>query len=118
MARLPTQEPLRTYPKNIDAACYNRVRLALNRFERPLRVVLPDHRGLEAVLDYDCWLVVDSLQSDQPVLVWADFDHRRDSLHEPVTCVLRLYHTHAGLVMGTALAALEKALSDRLAGLS
>jgi hypothetical protein len=111
--RLPRQEPLRTFPKLIEADFYNRVRLALNRLSRPLRVELPDHRGLEAILDDNGWLVVDSLKADQPVLAWVEFGHR-DGLHEPVACVLKLYHVHAGLVMGTALEALHKALADRL----
>ena len=112
--RLPSQEPLRTFPKLIEADCYNRVRLALHRLPRPLRVELPDHRGLEALLDDDGWLVVDTLQADQPVLAWVDFGHR-NGLNEPVACVLKTYHVHAGLVMGTALEALARALTDRLA---
>jgi hypothetical protein len=90
------------------------VRLALNRLARPLRVELPNHRGLEAILDDHCWLVVDCLKNDQPVLTWSDFDYGRDSLHEPVACVLKLHHVHAGLVMGTALEALDCALTERL----
>jgi hypothetical protein len=112
--RFPNLEPLRSFPKHIEADCYNHVRLALKRLSRPLRLALPDHRGLEVVLDDDGWLIVDSLQADQPVLAWVDFNHRRDSLHEPVECVLKLYHVHAGLVMGTALEALDKALAGRL----
>ncbi|MHB8729331.1 MAG: hypothetical protein ACYC9K_09910 [Sulfuricaulis sp.] len=113
---LPHQEPLRTFPKLIEADNYNRVRLALKRLPRPLRVELPDHRGLDALLDDDGWLVVDTLQADQPVLAWVEFGHR-SALHEPVACVLKLYHVHAGLVMGTALEALDKALKQRLAEL-
>lgn len=114
--RLPPQEPIRTFPKLIEADCYNRVRLALNRLPWSLRVELPDHRGLDAVLDDDCWLVVDTLQADQPVLAWVEFV-QRNGLHEPVACVLKTYHVHAGLVMGTALEALARALTDRLAAM-
>jgi len=113
-ARLPDREPLRSFPKRIEAECYNRARLALHRIANPLRVELPDHRGLEAVLNEDCWLVVDSLSADEPILAWVDFEHRQ-ALHEPVACVLRLYHVQAGLVMGTALDALDLVLREELA---
>ena len=116
-SRLPSQEPLRTFPKRIEADCYNRVRLALRRISNPLRVALPGHRGLEAILYEDCWLVVDSLQSDEPVLAWVEFA-RRQALHEPVACALKLYHTHAGLVMGTALDALDATLNEELSAIS
>ncbi len=112
--------PLRVMPKIIEAACYNQVRLALLRLGSPLRVPLPEHRGLEIILENHHWLCVDSAFDDQPIMAWLDFDTRRhnQALHEPVPCELRLYHTHAGLVMGSALDAMEQSLSLRLAGTS
>ncbi|MCR4301853.1 MAG: hypothetical protein NUV51_09605 [Sulfuricaulis sp.] len=53
---------------------------------------------------------MDTLQADRVILAWVKFVQRH-SLHEPVACVLKLYHMHAGLVMGTAL---DQALADRL----
>lgn len=107
---------LRTYPKQIEAACYNHARLALLRFGSPLRVGLPRHRGLEVILEDDLWLCVDATREDAPVLAWFDFATRgRAALHAPVPCQLELYHVHAGLVMGTALEALDEALRLRLA---
>ncbi|MCA1805975.1 MAG: hypothetical protein LC646_11740 [Xanthomonadaceae bacterium] len=109
--------PLRVMPKTIEATCYNQVRLSLLRLGHPLRVPLPEHRGLEIILENDHWLCVDSAFDDQPIMAWLDFDTRRhnQALHEPVPCELRLYHMHAGLVMGSALAAMEQSLSIRLA---
>jgi hypothetical protein len=108
--------PLRSLPKRLEAAYYNRVRLALRRLGRPLRVALPQHRGLEAILDNDAWVCVDTTRDDLPVLAWRAFGtHGRDSLHKPVDCRLELYHWHAGLIMGTALEALDTALRARLA---
>lgn len=109
--------PLRTMPKTIEAACYNQVRLALLRLGIPLRVALPEHRGLEVILVNDHWLCVDSACDDLPIMAWLDFDTRRhnEALHEPVPCELRLYHMHAGLVMGSALDAMQQSLADRLA---
>ncbi len=109
-------KPLRVFPKTIEAACYNRARLALIRIANPLRLTLPRHRGLKAILSDKTWLVVDSLNSDNPVLAWSDFAKAdRAALHEPVSCRLSLFHNHAGLIMGTALEALETALAEILA---
>jgi len=113
MRELP---PLRSLPRRLEAACYNRVRLALRRLGRPLRLALPQHRGIEAVLDDDAWVCVDTTRDDLPVLAWRAFAVQgRDSLHRPVDCRLELYHYHAGLIMGSALEALEAALHARLA---
>lgn len=108
-------QPLRVMPKKIPAACYNRVRLALIRLGKPLRVDLPRHRGLEMVLADDAWCCVDSLAEDQLVLAWRSFSSGgRDNLTEPVACELFLYHHCAGLVMGSVLSAMEEALDARL----
>jgi len=116
MPRRPLEfEPLRVLAKTIDASYYNRGRLALIRIGDPLRVALPGLLGLEAILSDEMWLVVDSLRTDNPVLAWCDFATAgRESLHEPVRCNLKLYHSHAGLIMGTALEALQTALNERL----
>ena len=109
--------PLRSMPKNIEAACYNHVRLAMHRLGKPLRVELPDHRGLDVILDNDCWLCVDRMQGDQLIMMWCEFDTRKhnSALFEDVPCVLHLYHTHAGLIMGSALDALDQSLTEKLA---
>jgi hypothetical protein len=108
---------LRVMPKVIEAAEYNQVRLALRRLGNPLRVALPDHRGLEIILDDRHWLCVDGNREDLPVMAWTDFDTREhnQAIHVAVPCQLRLYHMHAGLVMGSALEALRQALSEQLA---
>jgi hypothetical protein len=114
--QIDSLRPLRVMPKTIEAACYNHVRLALRRLGKPLRVDLPDHRGLEIILNDRVWLCIDSTHDDQPVMAWLDFDTRRHNaaLHEPVPCQLRLYHMHAGLVMGSALDALDRSLTEKL----
>lgn len=104
--------PLRALPKIIEATCYNRVRLALARRGRPLRVALPGHRGLEMILDDRFWLCVDSLHNDQPILGWHKFEITgRSELHAPVRCQLCFYHVQAGLVMGSVLNALHQVLA-------
>lgn len=104
------QTPLRIFSKQIEAACYNRVRLALLRLGSPLRVALTRHRGLEVILHDDIWLCVDSLAQEQPVLAWREFQiHARDNLYQPIACELWLYHNCAGLIMGAALDDLQHA---------
>lgn len=108
--------PLRVLPKTIGAADFNRVRLALRRLGRPLRVTLGTHRGLEVILDNQAWLCVDTLHHDQLILAWRSFDTaERYGLHEDVPCELCLYHSHAGLIMGSALEQLGQSLEQRLA---
>ncbi|MCK5435138.1 MAG: hypothetical protein KAI88_00765 [Nitrosomonadaceae bacterium] len=107
--------PWRVLPKKIEAACYNRGRLALLRYGSPLRVTLSQHRGLEIILNSEVWLCVDSLANDQPVLAWREFNiHARDNLYKPVTCKLFLYHNCAGLIMGSALDDLYQVLDQLL----
>jgi hypothetical protein len=107
--------PLRILPKRIEAACYNRVRLALLRLENPLRLTLTQHRGLEVILYDESWFCVDSFADDQLVLAWRDFQiHGRDNLCEPVACELWLYHHCAGLIMGSALDDLQQVIEQRL----
>jgi hypothetical protein len=60
--------PLRIFSKKIEAACYNRGRLALLRLGDPLRVPLPLHRGLVVILNSAIWLCVDSFADNQPVV--------------------------------------------------
>ncbi len=115
-SRLQALTPLRSMQKLIEARCYNHARLALLRAARPVRVTLPRHRCLDVIVEDHGWLCVDCAQDDLPVLAWHRFDTTRHNaaLHEPVPCLLELYHMHAGLVMGTALDALDEALADYL----
>ena len=107
--------PLRSMDKQIEASCYNQVQLALHRLDNPLRLELPNHRGLEIHLEVEAWLCLDVVAGELPVLRWHSFEVQdRHSLHEPIQCRLDLYHIHAGLIMGTALDALEVLLKQRL----
>ena len=115
MRERPTPTVLREMPKSIEASVYNHVRLALRRVGAPLRVAVPDHRGLEIILEDHIWLCVDANAEDQPVMAWVNFTGlHRDNLHEPVGCTLELYHRFSGLVMGSVLDALNEAISEIL----
>lgn len=107
--------PWRKIPKKIEAACYNKGRLALLRYGSPLRITLSKHRGLEVILNEEIWLCVDSLSNDLPVLEWREFNiHARDNLYKPIPCKLCLYHNCAGLIMGSAIDDLHEALDQFL----
>jgi hypothetical protein len=113
--RLNDISPLRTLPKTIEAVRYNRVRLALLRLGSPLRVELP-RLQLDMLLERQAWIAFCLWQQNFPMLAWTEFDARqRAGLHEPVHCCLRLYHVHAGLLMGVALDAMDVRLAERLA---
>ena len=100
--------PLRTLPKVVEAGCYNRIRLALARRNNPLHIELPTLR-IQFILDKKAWLAISSI-NEAPLLAWTVFNTKQRALHEPVTCQLHLYHIHAGLIMGTALEALDAAV--------
>jgi hypothetical protein len=107
--------PWRIFPKQIEAACFNQVRLALLRIADPLRIPLTQHRGLEVILHDDYWLVVDSFAEDQRIMAWREFQvHARENLHEPIACNLWLYHHCAGLITGSALDDLQLVVTQHL----
>lgn len=106
--------PLRTMPKRIEPACYNTLRLALRRLGSPLVVQPEGLRAVEMLLEPTRWLCIDDLSNGLPYLEWTQFDTRERGLHEPVDCVLRLYHVHAGLLVGRSLEATCRALEQRL----
>ncbi|MBI3774244.1 MAG: hypothetical protein HY273_01595 [Gammaproteobacteria bacterium] len=106
--------PLREFPKIIEAACFNTVRVALLRLGSPLRIELKRPR-LVMLLESNHWVAVSLWDEALPLLLWKDFDPvTRDNLHESVRCTLALFDHCAGLVMGTALDALHHELRVRL----
>lgn len=108
---------MRALPKTVDARYYNRVRLALIRLGSPLRVELPELGHAVMVLCSREWVCLDHSRDERPLMAWRDFEvSGRDALHEPIRCTLELYHTHAGMLMGSALQALDRALADQLTG--
>ncbi len=104
-----------TLRKVIEAEDYNRVRLALRRIGNPLHFKLTSMKCLDIILTDQYWLCIDTCMGDQPILAWTDFKPTdRSAIHTPVSCMLRLYHAHAGLVMGEVLEALGHTLSYQL----
>ena len=105
--------PLRVMRKHIAAADYNRIRLALLRERLPWQLSLKRIRCLQCILDDSAWVCVDECQNHLPILAWTHFDTaQRSALDAQVACELRLYHMHAGLLMGEALNALLEAVAE------
>ena len=106
---------LRIMRKVITAEDYNRVRLGLLREHLPWHVPLKQFRCLSFILDSSVWVCVDECRDGMPILAWTRFKtQNRSGLDAPVECELRLYHMHAGLIMGSTLDALAVAITDHL----
>lgn len=94
---------------------YNLVHIALKRLGNPLRVELPQLRTLDLVLEKEAWIVVDRSLNDIPVVAWIDFNvSHRETLHEPVTCERRTYHTHALIIIDKVIEAMHLILGEKL----
>ena len=106
---------LKAVPTYIEAAYYNRVRIALNRISNPLRLPLINLQGLDFILQDDVWICVDRSMNDLPILAWTDFNLRdRSSLLASVACQLRFFHSHADLVCGSVLGMAERQIEQQL----
>lgn len=113
--RIDKMLAVHTLQKVIDPADYNRIRLALRRMGTPLRLTLEDMRCLDVILEEKYWLCIDTCANERPIMAWTSFQtSERSALHEAVTCELRLYHVHSGLVMGEVMENIGKELQQRL----
>jgi len=109
---LPVFEIQRLTVRAVD---YNLVQIALKRLGTPLHIELPRLRTLELILEKDSWIVIDRALNDMPVLAWVDFGlDQRSSLHEPIPCQRRSYHTHALLIVDKVIEAMHLILGERL----
>ena len=106
--------PIRSLPYTLDAALYNRARLALLRIRNPLELEL-ERTGIDLVLENTCWIGYHCQQQSLPLIAWDDFDHNRSALDAPVACTMHLYHQHSWLRMPQILLALDKELQQLLA---
>lgn len=102
--RLSEMPAYQVSESQVDAECYNLVRLSLLRHGSPLRITLPNLRSLEMHLDEDSWTVIDGSMNDLPVAAWTHFEtDGRDNLHLPIACRIRHFHAHASLISEAAL---------------
>lgn len=98
----------------MSARDFNRVRVALSRLGGPLRLPLTNLRDLGIFLDEELWVCFDGSLNDIPVVAWTDFDAAgRSGMHSEVPCTLRLYHSHAGVVIDKVLATVYDLLDKK-----
>ena len=112
-SRLNDIPTLKSQPSSVASVRFNRVRLALKRLENPLRIELPGLRSMDFILENQVWAVVDRNHNDIPVVAWTDFASRT-TLHQPVYCIMRIYHLHADAIIDQALRKLDDILDARL----
>lgn len=109
---LPTFETRRI---SVKAIHYNLVQVALKRLGEPLRFALPKLRTLDLHLERDAWIVVDKSLNDIPVMAWVDFDAaKRSSLHKDIPCTLKIYHSHAGILIKKIMEAMTLLIGEQL----
>jgi len=100
----------------LRAQDFNLVHIALKRLGSPIRIELPRLRTLDFVFEKDAWIIVDRSLNDIPIIAWINFDEStRTTLHEPVQCQRRSYHTHATIILDKAFEAMHLILGEKLA---
>lgn len=106
--------PIRSIPFTLEAALYNRVRLALLRIGNPLELEL-EGLSIDIVLEHTCWVGYHSYQTSLPLIAWEGFDTGRSALDAPVACTMHLYHHHSWMQSPRVLLALDQELQMQLA---
>ncbi|MDH5786554.1 MAG: hypothetical protein OEZ16_13240 [Chromatiales bacterium] len=102
----------------INAIHYNTVQTAFKRLGDEIRLEIPRLKTLDLILQHDAWIVVDHALNDIPIVAWTNFDvERRNALHTPVHCQLRLFHMNGGIILKRVLEAMELLLGERLSDL-
>lgn len=102
----------------IEAVHYNTVQTAFHRLGDEIRLSIPKLKTLDLILQHDAWIVVDRAFNDVPVVAWTNFDvERRDALHTPIHCQLRLFHANGGIILKRVLEAMEMLLGEKLSEL-
>jgi hypothetical protein len=105
--------PIRSIPYTLEAALYNRARLALLRIGNPLELEL-EGLAIDIVLENTSWVGYYSHQTSLPLIAWDGFDTGRNALDAPVGCTMHLYHHHSWLQSPRVLQALDNALQSML----
>jgi len=109
---LPSFETRHTQVKAIH---YNLVQVALKRLGSPLLFALPKLRNLDLYLEKDVWIVVDKSLNNIPIMAWIDFEtSERASLHEDIPCTLKIYHSHAGILIKKIMEAMTLLIGEQL----
>lgn len=106
---------LSAWPSQVEARFFNIACRALTRKPAGYRLELPGLKEMDMILQPGAWIVVDRAHNDVPVLSWTGFDcDGTRALHESVSCELRYFHGHAGMIVGKCLSAMEGVLHDMM----
>ncbi|VAW59977.1 hypothetical protein MNBD_GAMMA08-558 [hydrothermal vent metagenome] len=109
-------QQLRSEATEVQAIYYNHVQTALKRLNNQIRFKIPTLKHLDLILQNDAWIVVDTVLNDMPIIAWSDFNiEHRETLHQPVKCVIRFYHFAADKIMDKTLEAMELVLGEKMA---
>ena len=99
----------------LEARLYNLWRRAKLHIPFPIRISLPEFKGVVMILEEHEWVVVNEQQEDLPIIAWIDFeDHGRDSLHTPVKCKINYYHFAAKKLQDRVLEVMHDELEEQL----
>ena len=114
-SRLDNLPCFETRQTQVKALHYNLVQVALKRLGSPLLYALPKLRTLDLYLERDAWIVVDRSLNNIPIMAWIDFDTGgRSSLHEDIPCTLKIYHSHAGILIKKIMEAMTLLIGEQL----
>lgn len=116
MNRVRDIPAIRSIPYTLDAALYNRARLALLRIGDPLELEL-EKLGIDLVLEKSRWSGYHCQQISLPLIAWNGFDLVRSALDAPVGCTVHLYHHHSWLQLPRILLALDRELQRKLSAI-
>lgn len=102
-------------PGEVEAKYFNVAQTALKRISSQWRFKIPSLIHLDLIVQDDAWIVVDRTLNDIPVACWTKFDtSKRDNLHQPVSCEIRIYHFAARAVLQKTLDEMESSLREAL----
>jgi hypothetical protein len=109
--------PLATEACEIGADCYNCLRRALARSDQsgPVWLDLPGLGNFKLALLPDAMVVADRALGYLPMAAWTEIHPSLDrGLHEPVPCLLALYHSRGERLIGAVEAAMHRQLKVHL----
>lgn len=104
-----------TCETDVPAHFFNHIKLTNLRIPGALRFSLKPLKHIDAIIDHDSWVCVDTNMNDLPIVAWLDFQAKaRNNLHEPVHCRRNYYHFMASSIASNALELVDAYLMCQL----
>ncbi|WP_303901708.1 hypothetical protein [Thiohalomonas denitrificans] len=111
---LPSEPATDDLTVTIEPEIYNPIRLALLRFDLPIKTILGG-RGVELHLFQDAWICFDLRLGYKPALAWTGFEAAaRGELAGPVRARALLYNSNAQLFVHSVLPELAIRMQGQL----